>query len=633
VTRTRRTPPRATRPRRGGPAAPPAAPAPPAEPSRGAERATLALWLALVALALARAALGFTPGMGAWSLNLHRFLHPALAWLPWAVAAAALVPAVARRIAPHGERIGEALASGARGPWIAALAAAAMALGLPDQARFTGDFLIRQGTIEEALLPERVWPQALPLDIALHFRLPLALSRGAGLDPNLYGRLSGAAMAAALALAAAWLARAAGFRRGAALVAWSGAFFVGTLALFTGYNKGLAGLAVLALAIGAAGVRVAREGRGHLALGALLALAVALHRSGPAFLAAGLVAWIAGGRARPGAWRERSALAAAALPLAALAGFGPKIVQTLGGYDRVHYAPADVAAAGGPLAAALAPARLADTANLVVLLAPLAVALPPVAIAFGRALPRRREGRVLAALAAPALAAFPLLRPINGPFRDWDVFAPFAAGLAALAAWLAGHALQRAPARAWVAPAAALALAVPALQWVAHQADLPRGIARAEAFAVESPARSGNERALTWDYVGTRWNQVQNYGPSAAAFRRATEYAPSPRLLFQWALSEVMAGNPRGAIVAYHRHLEKDPASLPGWLGLAAAASRVPDFEESRRALHKVLELDPGNRDALAILPQLEQSEAVWKAGNSKVVPYDLAFPQPPRAR
>ena len=47
--------------------------------------------------AMARAALGFVPGMWLWGLNLHRFLPPALAWVPWLLAAAALVPPIARR--------------------------------------------------------------------------------------------------------------------------------------------------------------------------------------------------------------------------------------------------------------------------------------------------------------------------------------------------------------------------------------------------------------------------------------------------------------------------------------------------------------------------------------------------------
>uniref|UniRef100_A0A832I3U2 Tetratricopeptide repeat protein n=1 Tax=Eiseniibacteriota bacterium TaxID=2212470 RepID=A0A832I3U2_UNCEI len=599
----------------------------------GAGRATLVLWWALAALAAARAALAFVPAMGGWALNLHRFLHPALAWLPWAVGAAALAPPLARRAVPWAERAGDALALGARGPALAALGAAALVLALPDQVRFTGDFLIRQGTIEEAIRPDRVWPQALPLDTWLHFRLPLELDRAFGLDPNLYGRLFGAAACAALAALAAAFARACGFRGGAALAASSAAFWGGTLALFTGYNKGLAGLAVLALAVAAAGVRVAREGRGFVPLGFALAAAVALHRSGPALLPAGAAAWALAARARPGAWRGAESLAGAAAVAASLVAFGPRIAGILTRYDPVHVAPAEVVAAGGPLAAALAPARLADTLNLALLLAPLAVAAPFAALAFGRDRPRGREALALAALALPAVAAFPFLRPIHGAYRDWDVFAPWGVGLAALTAWLAGHALRAAPARAWLAPAMAVALAVPAVQWVAHHTDVARGMARVEAFATEAPRRTPNERAYAWDFVGTRWNQLENHAASAEAFRRACEDAPSPRLLLQWALAEVLRGNPRGAIAAYHRHLEKDPKSLAGWLGLAAAASRVPDFAESRRALLEVLKLDPRNPDALAILPQLDESERRWREGGSVAVPFQLTVPEPPRVR
>lgn len=629
--RTRGRRPAAPRPR---PTAAPARPRPtPAPPTAGADRAALALWAWLVALAAARAALAFVPTMHGWALNLHRFLHPLVAWLPWALVAAALAPPVARRLVPWAERAGDALARDRRAVALAAVAAALVVLALPDQVRFTGDFLIRQGTVETALRPDRVWPQALPLDTWLHFRLPLDLDRALGLDPNLYGRLFGAAAAGAFVALAAAFARALGLAGGAALAVAAAACCGGTLALFTGYSKGLAGMSVAALAVAAFGARVAREGRGFVGLGLALAFATALHRSGPALLPAGLLAWAFGARARPGAARTPEALTGLALPLVATAALAPRIVSVLRGYDRVHVASPEVAAQGGLLSAALAPARLADTVNLVLLLAPLALAVPLVAAAFGRDLPRRREGLVLLALALPLAALIPVLHPIHGAHRDWDVFAAGGVALAALAAWLAGEALRAAPARAWVAPALVVALAVPALQWVAHQADLERGIARVEAFVREAPARPPAERAYTWDFVGTRWNQTDNYPASAEAFRRACEDAPSPRMLLQWAVAEVLAGNLREGIAAYRRHLEKDPRSLAGWLGLAAAASRVPDYPEARRALEQVLELDPAHREARQVLGMLDEQERRWRAGGTPSVPFQLSVPPPPRTR
>ena len=75
-----------------------------------AERAALAFWIAAVAILVARAASAFLPTTHLWSLGLARFLAPAWGWLPWALAAAALAPPLARAAAPALARLGNALA-------------------------------------------------------------------------------------------------------------------------------------------------------------------------------------------------------------------------------------------------------------------------------------------------------------------------------------------------------------------------------------------------------------------------------------------------------------------------------------------------------------------------------------------
>ena len=106
-----------------------------------------ALLAALALMALARALAPALPGMWLWGLNLLRFM-PWWGWLLWTLSAAALVPAVARRVAPAFAELGDALARGL--PWtaIAAVAAALLVFAFPDQVRFVGDFLLRQGTVE-----------------------------------------------------------------------------------------------------------------------------------------------------------------------------------------------------------------------------------------------------------------------------------------------------------------------------------------------------------------------------------------------------------------------------------------------------------------------------------------------------
>src|SRR5262249_5213565 len=147
-----------------------AAPAP-------AGRAALALWVVLAVLLAARAALAFVPSMWFWGLNVQRFLAPLPAWGPWALALLALIPPLARPLAPFLGRIGDEL-SRPRGAAVAALCAALLVLAFPDRVRFVGDFLLRQGTVEQAGQPAVLFPQALPLDVFLHYRLPSWLTAG-----------------------------------------------------------------------------------------------------------------------------------------------------------------------------------------------------------------------------------------------------------------------------------------------------------------------------------------------------------------------------------------------------------------------------------------------------------------------
>jgi len=599
--------------RRTGPARRDAAPArrgAATRPPPAADRAALALWIGLASLALARLVLGFVPGMWVWGLNLHRFLSPALAWLPWAAGAVALVPPVARRIEPLFARLGDAIARGSAVPTLACAGAASLLVWLmQDRARFVGDFLIRQGTVEEAIRPSQVWPQALPLDVLLHYTLPLALSDGGLTDANGAARLMGALEAALLALACFAFARALGLRGVAALATAAVGFFGGTLGLFTGYSKAFAEMVVLTAATAALGIAAIRTGRGLLPLGLVVVVGLVLHRSALGLLPAALLAgalW----RSRHGGggkWRERGPLVTLALLLAALAVMGPRIVSVALRWDPTHFASAEVMAQGGVWKAAFAGSRPADMLSLVLALSPLAVLAP--ALALARGLPRRREALFLCVLALPFVLVMPFLHPTGGLFRDWDDFAAMGASLSMLTAWLAAETL-RTTARPWLGVAVTLAVASPAVQWLAHHADADRGIARALAAVSEPPARAGPERASIWDYLGTRNHQLGRWRASADAFRHAVETAPSPRLLQQWALAETMAGDLAAAREAYHRQLEKEPDSYSGWMGLAAVASRIPDFAECRRALIRLLELRPGDPEATRMLRALDEEEA-----------------------
>jgi hypothetical protein len=182
------------------------------------------------------------------------------------------------------------------GPAIAATGAALLVGLLPDRTRFVGDFLVRQGTVEYAVAPARVWPQALPLDAWLHYRLPLWLTAHHWTDANGAARALGMLEVAALATLAIRFARRLELRRDAAFAAGCVVFFGGALGLFTGYGKAFVELAVLTAWIGVAGLSLVRVGRGRVELAIAFTIALLLHRSALGFLPALLAAWMLAAR-------------------------------------------------------------------------------------------------------------------------------------------------------------------------------------------------------------------------------------------------------------------------------------------------------------------------------------------------
>ena len=563
-----------------------------------ATRAATALAVTLAVLLVARAVLVFVPSMAAWGINVQRFLPLPAAWLPWMIAALALVPAVARRAAPALEAIGNAIARGPIDPGLWMALAATLVLLLPDNAFFTGDLLLRRRAIEEGKLPEHIFPQALPLDVLIHFTIPRELFLRAGFVASDTARLWGALDAAALAAAAVAFTRALRFAGAAAFAVTAAIVFGGTLALCTGYGKSLAELAVLAVAIPAFGARVVREDRGHLWLGIAVALAIALHRSGLVFLPAALAAWALGARAHG---ISRRALIGLALPLLAAAIVTPRVLELVRSYDMARNV-VGVNELGGP--------RALDLVNAFVLVAPLALCVPVLVVAFGRALPRRAEVVPLAVLGATLLVLAIVVHPLQGVVRDWDVVAPSAIAIAVIAAWLVGETLRAAPRHAWLALAVAFAAAMPSVQWLVHLNGPRLALARVEAVLREPPVRSDLERARLIDWIGIRNAWLDDWNAAATAFERSAELLPTPRVLDQWGRAELRTGDWEGARRAYRRMIERDPTSLTAWRGFATAVTRMEAPDSARLAAEKILEIDPADRDAKAILEYLDAPAA-----------------------
>ncbi len=588
-----------------------------AAPVVRAGRAAMALWLGFIALAVARAAFAFVPTMWGWGFDLLRFVPPVAGWTLWALSALTLIPPVAgllfKPLAALGRRFerSNALAYG-----LPAAAAAALAWVFPDRVRFVGDFLLRFGTAERALKPSGLFPQALPLDVFLHYGILRALDTGLKLDVNTTARIIGALECGLLAVLAVAFARALGQRGAYAIASASVVFFGGYLAMFTGYGKAIAEVSLLTIAVAVFGLRVIREGRGLLPLSICVTFGLVLHRSTLGLLPALVLCSILAPRAKDPRvrWSRPQNWVAIGLPLLALAVMLPRIIGTFATMDPVHFTPPEVVSRGGILAAMFAGARAADLLNVIGLLSPLALALPLGLLALGRWGVHAREGALLASLALPWLAMLLLIHPPQGMFRDWDNFTAAAVSLSLMTAWLVSLAARGARGWAWLCVPAVLGAAAPSVQWLMHNADRMRALERIETYLREPPVRSESERAKTWDFLGIRYAQLDRWESSASAMAKAAELSPSPRVLLQWALAEQQRGDDRAAQDVYRRLLAIAPKETRGWYGLATASWRLGDLRECRRAAQGLLRLRPGDPQVLRILAQVDRAE-VERAG------------------
>jgi tetratricopeptide (TPR) repeat protein len=574
--------------------------------SRHDRTLALLLWGWAATLVALHAALPWQRTTWAWSLDLQRDLHPLPAWGLWVLTAAVLIPAVARRLEPPLTRVGHWIA---RAPvWsslILGAAAAAIVLTLPDRVQFVGDFLLRQSTLRESVEGSTWYPQALPLDLLVHERLARWVMQALGLDANGAGRAIGAVEVGMLGALALHLARVLDLRGAAAVAVAAVAFWGGSLTLFTGYNKAFSEMCLLTCAVGVFGLDVVRRGRGLLPLGMALTLALLLHRSALGLIPAVGVACWSWFRRAPQGRPHPVALVAAGAPLVALAIVAPRILTIMRTFDPIHFAP-EGARGAGVLVATFSPARAADLLNLLVMLSPLAAALPPLLLLRAGEL-RRPEIAFTLALALPFVAIAPLIHPGQGYFRDWDVVAAAGVALSIGAAWWVGGWLSAASDRRWLAATVIAAVAVPSLQWMILQTDLEHGLGRARAFATQPPARTSMERYTVWQYLGVRLAADEQLEQAAAAYQHAAAIVPSPHILHQWAAVELERGNSSGARTVYRRLLADHPTDTFGWWALAVASSRLGDWSEAHRAARRVLELDSAHVEARQAVEEMER--------------------------
>ena len=547
--------------------------------------------------------------MWLWGIDPLRFTSPFMGWGMWGLSALALLPAVSRRLEPMATRIsGSTRGAGWSMYVVWAAVAGLVVLLLPDRLLFVGDSLLRRDMLAAPPGGFRALnPQALLLDGWLHDALARRLVTGLGVGSEAVARALGVLEAMTMGALAVHLTRVLGLRGAAALAAAAVFLWSGALALFTGYAKSFSELALVTAAVGVFGLDAVRRGRAHLPLGIALAVGLFVHRLAIALVPAWAVVWLLWWLGTDPAARRLSVVhvLALAIPLGALGLAAPGLIRVIAGFDPVNFASSEGGRAGGMLAAALRPTRLADVANMILLMAPLAplIALLPFVLQHPR---RRREGVLLATLGLPLVGFLPFFHPPLGLFRNWDACAPTAVALSLAAAWCAAVLLSERPRGAWLGVAVALQAAAPGVHWLMHQHDVGRGLARVEAYLREPPPRTEIERASAWDFLGSRYVDLGRIDASADAFSAAAAITPSPRILREWATLETMRGDPDAARRVIRMLLARKPSEVRAWMELAQLAYQQGDTSEARHAANEALHLSPGLPPARGLLEHLD---------------------------
>lgn len=597
-----------------GPAARPATSLDPAATNPPGPVLTATIWALLAAHAVARVLLAAMPSMAAWGLNVGRFLDPAIAWALWACMALALVPPVAGFLARRLEPIGDALVDSARARLALGIGVALLVFALADRTWFLGDFLQRVDAAESLDVFSGNFVAALPLDFLLHVVVAGLLNAALGTAGTLSTRIFGAIEAGLLATVAVSLARSLDRRGMIAVLVVCVVLFTGCLTMFTGLGKPASEMCLLTAWMGSSAVHVVRKGRGHAGLGVALALAVLTHRSGILLVPVWAFTWLVSMRSAMRGPRRAAALGLGlVLPIAAGAIVMPRIAGLGANFDLSHhFLTVDVVRQGGMLAAAFESRRLADIANLIVVVSPAILLLPLVLVARGRRLLASPEVHVLAVLALSVAPVWLFVHPQQGVFRDWDVFAAAGVSLGLLTACALTATLDGTARHRWLAASITVTVIVSSLAWLVHFHDSRRGIERVRAYAEESRLQPEWVRALTWDFLMQRGLRLKQWDIAAEAASHAATLAPHRRVLLTWGIAESMSGDDRTAERVYQRLLDRDPDDALAWLGLGGAALRLGDTLQTRRAITKLRSYAPDGREAREIRRHLRYFPGVW---------------------
>jgi hypothetical protein len=608
-----RVPPTSRRRSRGARPAEP--PADLADAAGGADGEKILLAVLAGCLAL-RAAASLSASSWLWGLNtLRDWPAPWPVLLP-ALAALAFVPALARAARGPLERLGDLMADSR---WKAPLLLTTLAMTafflLSDPVRFTGDSGTRISWIPTGAPMPLAFPQISVLDLMVNVDAVRRLM-GLGLPGPMAMQAAAALLGAAFTLAVLAFLRYAGARGAAWLAAAAVILGSGSLVHFPGYAK--YGPLLVGLALAAAGlVRLAREGRGAWTLAIGLVLALLGHRSAYAVLPGAAWAFLAAWRLAPRAERARIAGAGAAVALVALI-LLPHTIEVLLGFDLA------VNVIGSATLGHVDPARqLANGLDVLFFLSPLwPVGLAAAWLALRGAAARdarvreepattARRGEVagrpvLPFVGAAALAVFGELavtlasRPKQGPMRDWDV----GLGTALLVTLAMAQALIVAGRRARLGRTALPVLATALLGCVALWGiQFAPGISerRVASLLADPTGWSGEEWARAHEYLGQRALAARRYDEAARNYGIAVEFAPSPRMMDNLAVSLGRAGRREEAATVLRRAMAMPQGTVEMWMALSHAAWELGDTARAVICSDSALVRDPYRPDARAM--------------------------------
>lgn len=563
------------------------------------------IWAALAVVVLARIAGLAGPSMGLWSQNTGRFLPPAVSWLLEIALLASLLPPVSRGVVGWLDAIGNGLAGHDRPPALVVIGLAMWAVWLlPDQTHFTGDFLLKESSASQPGDPSSLFPQALPLDLAIHNLLPRYLADRGIIPIALESRLLGSVEAGILMALALRFVRVLKVGGAAAAAIIAVTVFGGYFSLFCGYNKAVTELVLCGAAVGAWGISVLAAADDALPLGVAAGLGIALHRSGIALLPAAAfpALTILVRKEDPRRW---NALLAVAIPVAALWLTLPASLRAWTTLDvhRLLRWPATGHQGGAFVGPAI------DALNALGLLLPAGVVIIP--LIFARSSNATRASNILlAAQLLPLLLGLVLLDAPQGMFRDWDMFAGMAAMAAVgLASRLSGEGALPKKWR-WLTVGIALAALVPTFELMMVQSDLSRGLARVEAFATQMPPKREDVLGRTWGFLAMRYWQVGNMERAADSADSAAARAPSKMNLTLLAAADEASGRFDRARTNYRRALERDTLDWRNWIGLGEVSLQVGDTSVARAALQTALRIHPKAQAALELLRQIPSESA-----------------------